>query len=182
MPPAAATECERTGCTLLNSATDAPASAAASAARWPARPAPMMRRRVQACSLESIGPGVSDGVLAAIRDRAPRGVSVAVICCLCGVPCGGWAGILGGVRPSSRYAGVRSHYLDLGVAELAAASVRPREATSTPSRKCVRPRRRLAAPDAPVGLARALTRFARRPRQSRRCIRLDLNAFTFGRY
>ena len=43
MPPAAATECERTGWTLLNSATDAPASAAASAARWPARPAPMMR-------------------------------------------------------------------------------------------------------------------------------------------
>src|SRR3954451_6117837 len=43
MPPAAATECERTGWTLLNSATDAPASAAANAARCPARPAPMMR-------------------------------------------------------------------------------------------------------------------------------------------
>src|SRR3954470_2930525 len=43
MPPAAATECERTGWTLLMMATVAPASAAASAARWPARPAPMMR-------------------------------------------------------------------------------------------------------------------------------------------
>src|SRR5690349_5640846 len=43
MPPAAATECDRTGWTLLMSATEAPASAAASAPRWPARPAPMMR-------------------------------------------------------------------------------------------------------------------------------------------
>src|SRR5215216_127772 len=43
MPPAAATECERTGWTLDRIATVAPASAAARAARWPARPAPMMR-------------------------------------------------------------------------------------------------------------------------------------------
>src|SRR3954468_6547126 len=43
MPPAAATECERTGWTLLMIATDAPSSAAAVAARWPARPAPMIR-------------------------------------------------------------------------------------------------------------------------------------------
>src|SRR3954447_13219124 len=43
MPPAAATECDRTGWTLLMIATVAPASAAARAARWPARPAPMMR-------------------------------------------------------------------------------------------------------------------------------------------
>src|ERR1700712_4911114 len=43
MPPAAATECERTGWTLLMIATDAPASAAANAARWPANPAPRMR-------------------------------------------------------------------------------------------------------------------------------------------
>src|SRR4051794_9324797 len=43
MPPAAATECERTGWTLLMIATLAPSSAAARAARWPARPAPMMR-------------------------------------------------------------------------------------------------------------------------------------------
>src|ERR1700689_1826886 len=42
MPPAAATECERTGWTLLMIATLAPFSAAASAARWPARPAPMI--------------------------------------------------------------------------------------------------------------------------------------------
>src|SRR5215208_1579271 len=40
MPPAAATECERTGWTLDTIATDAPPSAAASAARCPARPAP----------------------------------------------------------------------------------------------------------------------------------------------
>src|SRR3954447_880522 len=43
MPPAAATEWERTGWTLLRIATDAPASAAARAARCPARPAPRMR-------------------------------------------------------------------------------------------------------------------------------------------
>src|SRR4051794_10783865 len=43
MPPAAATECERTGWTLLMIATVAPASAAARAARWPASPAPMIR-------------------------------------------------------------------------------------------------------------------------------------------
>src|SRR4051794_32949437 len=43
IPPAAATECERTGCTLLMIATDAPSSAAARAARWPARPAPMIK-------------------------------------------------------------------------------------------------------------------------------------------
>src|ERR1700729_4051065 len=42
MPPAAATEWERTGWTLLRIATLEPASAAASAARWPARPAPMI--------------------------------------------------------------------------------------------------------------------------------------------
>src|SRR5271167_3457479 len=43
IPPAAATECERTGWTLLMIATLAPSSAAASAARWPARPAPMIK-------------------------------------------------------------------------------------------------------------------------------------------
>src|SRR3954452_13140033 len=43
IPPAAATECERTGWTLLMIATVAPSSAAARAARWAARPAPMMR-------------------------------------------------------------------------------------------------------------------------------------------
>ncbi len=42
MPPAAATEWERTGWTLLRIATLEPACAAASAARWPARPAPMI--------------------------------------------------------------------------------------------------------------------------------------------
>src|SRR2546423_7196002 len=42
MPPAAATEWERTGWTFEMIATDAPASAADSAARWPARPAPMI--------------------------------------------------------------------------------------------------------------------------------------------
>src|SRR4051794_3613048 len=43
MPPAAALEWERTGWTLLMIPTVAPAPAAARAARWPARPAPMMR-------------------------------------------------------------------------------------------------------------------------------------------
>src|SRR3954452_25242219 len=43
MPPAAALECDRTGWTLDMIATVAPASAAASAARWPASPAPMIR-------------------------------------------------------------------------------------------------------------------------------------------
>src|SRR5271167_631705 len=43
IPPAAATECERTGWTLLMIATLAPLSAAARAARWPARPAPMIK-------------------------------------------------------------------------------------------------------------------------------------------
>src|SRR3954468_17460983 len=51
MPPAAATECERTGWTLLMSATVAPASAAASAARWPANPAPMIRTSCAAIDL-----------------------------------------------------------------------------------------------------------------------------------
>src|SRR3954447_24199516 len=51
MPPAAATECERTGWTLLMIATVAPASAAARAARCPARPAPMI-----STSWEGIGP------------------------------------------------------------------------------------------------------------------------------
>src|SRR3954452_19034668 len=43
MPPAAATECDRTGWTLLMIATVDPLSAAARAARWPARAAPMIR-------------------------------------------------------------------------------------------------------------------------------------------
>src|ERR1700691_6622013 len=43
MPPAAATECERTGGTLLMIATLAPVSAAARAARCPARPAPIIK-------------------------------------------------------------------------------------------------------------------------------------------
>src|SRR5215210_6172186 len=43
MPPWAAFECERTGCVLEMTPTVAPPSAAASAARIPARPAPMTR-------------------------------------------------------------------------------------------------------------------------------------------
>src|SRR6476659_4632363 len=57
MPPAAALECERTGWTLLKMATVAPASAAASAARWPARPAPMMRTSCAGMVGESIERG-----------------------------------------------------------------------------------------------------------------------------
>src|SRR4051794_20379921 len=50
MPPAAALECERTGCTLLMIATVAPALAAARAARCPASPAPMMRTSCEGMS------------------------------------------------------------------------------------------------------------------------------------
>src|SRR3954466_893831 len=57
MPPAAALECDRTGCTLLMIATVAPASAAASAARCPARPAPMMRTSCAGMVGESIERG-----------------------------------------------------------------------------------------------------------------------------
>ncbi len=43
IPPCAALEWERTGWTLLMIPTDTPCSAAARAARWPARPAPITR-------------------------------------------------------------------------------------------------------------------------------------------
>ena len=43
MPPCAAFECERTGWTLLMIPTETPSSAAASAARWPASPAPISK-------------------------------------------------------------------------------------------------------------------------------------------
>src|ERR1700754_4541436 len=66
MPPAAATECERTGCTLLMIATEAPSSAAARAARWPARPAPMIRTSCagmarRTISVDSPGPTAPGG-------------------------------------------------------------------------------------------------------------------------
>src|SRR5665811_2547756 len=54
MPPAAATEWERTGWTLLTIATLAPACAAASAARWPARPAPIIRTSCDGIGRDSI--------------------------------------------------------------------------------------------------------------------------------
>ena len=43
IPPWAALECDRTGWTLEMMPTEAPPSAAARAARWPARPAPITR-------------------------------------------------------------------------------------------------------------------------------------------
>src|SRR2546423_6731425 len=43
MPPWAAFECERTGWTLETIPTETPFSAAASAARWPASPAPITK-------------------------------------------------------------------------------------------------------------------------------------------
>src|SRR5215210_7468772 len=55
MPPAAALECDRTGWTLLMIATVAPALAAASAARWPARPAPMISTSCAGMGAQSIG-------------------------------------------------------------------------------------------------------------------------------
>ena len=62
MPPAAALECERTGWTLLMIATVAPARAAASAARWPARPAPMIRTSCAGMAGESISRTARVGV------------------------------------------------------------------------------------------------------------------------
>ena len=70
MPPAAATECERTGWTLEMIATVAPVWAAASAARWPARPAPMIRT-----SCEGTPVNINEraaGPVAAVR-CTPRG-------------------------------------------------------------------------------------------------------------
>src|SRR3954447_20131823 len=55
MPPAAALECDRTGWTLLMIATVAPERAAASAARWPARPAPMINTSWEGMAKQSIG-------------------------------------------------------------------------------------------------------------------------------
>src|SRR5437870_1759198 len=55
MPPAAATECERTGWTLLMIATLAPARAAARAARWPARPAPMIKTSCAGIGRSAVG-------------------------------------------------------------------------------------------------------------------------------
>ena len=54
MPPAAALECERTGWTLDMIATVAPSRAAARAARWPARPAPMIRTSCAGMTAESM--------------------------------------------------------------------------------------------------------------------------------
>ena len=56
MPPAAATEWERTGWTLEMIATVAPVCAAASAARWPASPAPMI-----STSWEGIQSNINEG-------------------------------------------------------------------------------------------------------------------------
>src|SRR4051812_26280401 len=75
MPPAAALECERTGWTLDRMATVAPASAAARAARWPARPAPMIRTSCSgmrgAILLDRLPPAPS-----ATHERPPHGRQV----------------------------------------------------------------------------------------------------------
>ena len=70
MPPAAALECDRTGWTLLMIATVAPARAAARAARWPARPAPMMRTSCAGMAAESIGGTGRTGPAVHLRWRA----------------------------------------------------------------------------------------------------------------
>src|SRR5215211_7619850 len=54
MPPWAALEWERTGWTLLMIPTDTPSSAAASAARCPARPAPITRTSWEGTSADAI--------------------------------------------------------------------------------------------------------------------------------
>src|SRR6516164_9411019 len=98
MPPAAATECERTGWTLLMIATLAPICAAARAARWPASPAPMIKTSCAGMAFEvgwteagygrrgGLGPRGEEGGLynacpggqrmppAPQRARSPRGV------------------------------------------------------------------------------------------------------------
>src|SRR3954467_5153159 len=82
MPPAAATECERTGWTLDMMATVAPASAAASAARCPASPAPMISTSWEGMGRDLIrreaagraGPGTRGAVLARTRGQAARGL------------------------------------------------------------------------------------------------------------
>src|SRR3954454_24334876 len=63
MPPAAALECERTGWTLLMMPTVAPDQAAASAARCPARPAPMIRTSYEGMAGESIRGLLAEGVI-----------------------------------------------------------------------------------------------------------------------
>src|SRR5689334_10832618 len=75
IPPAAATECERTGWTLEMIPTVAPASAAAVAARWPARPAPMIRTSCAGMGsiLPSGGQGVTRGRSEGDPQTAPRG-------------------------------------------------------------------------------------------------------------
>src|SRR3954471_24799769 len=71
MPPAAATECERTGWTLDMMATVAPPSAAARAARCPARPAPMMRT---SCA-GMVGESIQEGWFKELRVRAAEGLT-----------------------------------------------------------------------------------------------------------
>src|SRR3954470_12350464 len=67
IPPAAATEWLRTGWTFDRIATVAPARAAARAARWPARPAPMM-----STSWAGILPGLYYELPCGSDDRAGR--------------------------------------------------------------------------------------------------------------
>src|SRR3954465_825343 len=62
MPPAAALEWDRTGGTLLMIGTEAPAPGAASAARWPASPAPMMSTSCAGMAGESISRTARVGV------------------------------------------------------------------------------------------------------------------------
>src|ERR1700709_2643831 len=71
MPPAAATEGERTGCTLERIATEAPVRAAASAARWPARPAPMIRTSWEGIQADLVARGATR-TLYAPRPSKPR--------------------------------------------------------------------------------------------------------------
>src|SRR5919204_6503734 len=70
IPPWAAFECERTGWTLEMMPTEAPSSAAARAARWPARPAPMTRTSCWGISSEA-------AAILCERPRATRATSSA---------------------------------------------------------------------------------------------------------
>src|SRR5688500_10723839 len=89
MPPAAAFECDLTGWTLDMIATVAPARAAARAALWPAKPAPM---------INTSWTGIAAPYTAILKEGPVRGATP----CQSGVPSGTlWA------ERDARYEGCR---------------------------------------------------------------------------
>src|SRR4051794_8174691 len=80
MPPCAAFECERTGWTFARMPTDTPSSAAASAARCPARPAPITSTSwegILVAGLLAGGPAAADCMAGRLWECAsPRGAAL----------------------------------------------------------------------------------------------------------